>query len=137
MTLDDLEDKIIGIRKRGLNILLENELIALVRKDYYDVEIDKQILHITERFRKNVSFLNGLHKQNCSAEKIKEFMGVDIDKSINQILYGTKNMYSLKQAIIISEFFGLPVELLLFQDLSINRERFEKEYPALYKQSRR
>jgi hypothetical protein len=136
MTLDELEEKIISIRKRGLNILLENELIALVRKDYYDIQIEKQIGHMSNRFRNNVLFLNSLHKENCSAQKIKEFMGVDIDVSVNKIFYGDRNIYSLKQAIIISEFFGLPVELLLFQDLSAIRETIQKEYPTLFRQSR-
>lgn len=136
MTTDELEQKIIGIKKRGMNILVENELIAKVRKEYYDIQIDKKVQHISDRFRANVLFLNKIHKENCSAQKIKHFMGVDIDISINKVLYEQKSLYSLKHAYIISEFFGLPVELLLFQDLSANYETLSREYSNLFKRNR-
>lgn len=136
MTFDELESKIIGVKKRGLNILIENELIAKIRKEYYDVQIEKQVQHLSNRFRTNVRFLNRIHGEACSAQKIKEFMGVEIDLSINKIFYEDKSLYSLKQAYIVSEFFGLPVELLLFQDLELNYESLSKSYSNLFKQNR-
>lgn len=136
MTFDELDEKIIGIKKRGLNILIENELIATVRKEYYEKEIEKKVKHISDRFRKNVYLLNKAHGDTCSAQKIKEFMGIEIDYSINKVLYEEKGLYSLKHAYIIAEFFGLPVELLLFQDLEANYEILAKEYSALFKQNR-
>lgn len=136
MTFDELEKKIVGIKKRGLNILVENELITKVRKEYYDTQINKKVEHISHRFRENVFFLNKIHKENCSAQKIKHYMGVDIDISINKVLYEQKALYSLKHAYIISEFFGLPVELLLFQDLEPNYEILSREYGNLFKQDR-
>ena len=63
-------------------------------------------------------------------------MGLDIDLYFNKIIYDSKTLYSLKQAVMVSEFFGLPVELLLFTDLEINSEYIKQEYPALFKQSR-
>jgi hypothetical protein len=136
MTFDELESKTIGIKKRGLNILVENELIARVRKEYYDAQIEKQIQHLSNRFRQNVRFLNRIHGEACSAQKIKEFMGVEIDNSINKTLYEEKGIYSLKQAYIVAEFFGLPAELLLFNDLEVNYEHLSKEYSNLFKQNR-
>ena len=136
MTFDELESKTIGIKKRGLNILIENELISKVRKEYYDAQIEKQVQHLSDRFRKNVRFLNRIHGEGCSAQKIKEFMGVEIDLSINKVLYEDKSLYSLKHAYIVSEFFGLPVELFLFHDLEVNYENLSKEYSNLFKQNR-
>lgn len=136
MTFDELESKIISIKKRGVNILVENQLIAKVRQEYYEKQIDKKVQHISDRFRANVLFLNKIHKENCSAQKIKHFMGIDIDISINKVLYEQKSLYSLKHAYIISEFFGLPVELLLFQDLEGNYEILSREYSNLFKQDR-
>lgn len=136
MTFDELESKIISIKKRGVNILVENQLIAKVRQEYYEKQIDKKVQHISDRFRANILFLNKIHKENCSAQKIKHFMGIDIDISINKVLYEQKSLYSLKHAYIISEFFGLPVELLLFQDLEGNYEILSREYSNLFKQDR-
>lgn len=136
MTADELDRKIIEIKKRGLNNFVENELIADLRKEYYIENIDKKINRLTERFRANVLYLNRLHKENCSSNKIKEFMGLMMPNDFNKILYEHNNLYSLRQAIIVAEFFGLPVELLLFNDLEANGNTLKAEYPALFRQSR-
>lgn len=136
MTSDELDRKIIDIKKRGLNNFVENELIAGLRKEYYEKTIEKKIHHISDRFRANVLYLNRLHNQNCTANKIKEFMGVDMPNDFNKIIYEDNNIYSLRQAIITSEFFGLPVELLLFTDLEANGNTLKTEYPSLFRQSR-
>ena len=137
MTLDELEKKIISIRKRGLNILLENELISLVRKDYYEELIDENLRYISNNLRNNVSMLNKMHGEACSSGKIREFMGLDVDATLNKILYDDKSITSLKTAIMVAEFFGLPVDLLLFQDLTINPDYVKKEYGHLFKQNKR
>lgn len=136
MTSDELDRKIIEIKKRGLNNFIENELIANIRKEYYEKAIEKKIHHISNRFRANVLYLNRLHKENCSANKIKEFMGIDMPNDFNKTIYEENKIYSLRQAIITSEFFGLPVELLLFTDLEANGTTLKAEYPTLFRQSR-
>ena len=127
MTSDELDKKIIEIKKRGLNNFVENELIADLRKEYYEKTIEKKIHRLSDRFRANVLYLNRLHKENCSSNKINEF---------NKIIYEENRLYSLRQAIIVAEFFGLPVELLLFNDLEANGNTLKAEYPALFRQSR-
>lgn len=136
MTSDELDRKIIEIKKRGLNNFVENELIADLRKEYYEKAIEKKIHRISSRFRQNILYLNRLHKQNCSATKIKEFMGLDIPFDFNKIIYEEGKLYSLRHAIMASEFFGLPVELILFTDLEANGDTLKTEYPALFRQSR-
>jgi hypothetical protein len=136
MTSDELDIKIIEIKRRGLNNFVENELIADLRKEYYGKAIEKKIHRLSDRFRSNVLYLSRIHKEACSAQKIKEFMGVDMPNDFNKILYEESKLYSLRQAIIVSEFFGLPVELLLFTDLEANGNTLKTEYPALFRQSR-
>lgn len=136
MTGDELDRKIIEIKKRGLNNFVENELIADLRSEYYEKAIKKKIHSLSSRFRQNVLFLNKLHKENCSANKIKEFMGLEMPNDFNKILYEEGQLYSLRQAIITAEFFGLPLELILFTDLQANADTLKTEYPALFRQSR-
>jgi hypothetical protein len=136
MTSDELDKKIIEIKKRGLNNFVENELIADLRKEYYEKAIEKKIHRLSDRFRANVLYLNRLHKENCSSNKIKEFMGLEMPIEFNKIIYDENRLYSLRQAIIVAEFFGLPVELLLFNDLEANGDTLKAEYPTLFRQSR-
>jgi hypothetical protein len=136
MTGDELDKKIIEIKKRGLNNFVENDLIASLRSEYYEKAIDKKIFNLSSRFKQNVLYLNKLHRQNCSVQKIKEFMGLDMPNEFNKILYEEGKLYSLRQAIITAEFFGLPFELLLFTDLEANANTLKEEYPALFRQSR-
>jgi len=133
---EELEKKIIEIKKRGLNILIENELIADARSQYYKKLIDKRINAISNQVRKNVIFLGSFHKNNVSRAKVKEFMGMDVDQNFNKILYEDYKLSSLRTGILISEFYGIPVDLLLFQDLEANAETFKQLYPAIFRQSR-
>lgn len=136
MTLDELDHRIIELKKRGLNILIENELIADLRSQYYNTFIDKKLDSITNQLRNNIRFLGGLHNEFVSSSKIKEFMGLQVDNNLNKILYGEYTLHSLKTAITIAEFYGVPVDILLFQDLEANAETFKQLYPALFRQSR-
>lgn len=136
MTLDELERRIIELKKRGLNILVENELIAELRSQYYDTFIEKKLDSISNQLRRNVRFLGTLHNEFVSSNKIKEFMGIQIDANLSKILYGEYTLSSLRTAIVIAEFYGVPVDILLFQDLEANAETFKQLYPALFRQSR-
>ena len=133
MTADELDKKIISIKKRGMNILLENELIAEVRGEYYSEIIYKKQKHISDRFRENIIFLSQQYKEFISVNKLKEFMGIDVENSLTKFLYNDQNINSLKIAIAVSEFYGIPVELLLFQDLKTNVETLKKFYPSFLK----
>ena len=63
-------------------------------------------------------------------------MGIQIDANLSKILYGEYTLSSLRTAIVIAEFYGVPVDILLFQDLEANAETFKQLYPALFRQSR-
>jgi hypothetical protein len=136
VNLDELEKKIIEVKKKGLNILIENELIADVRGQYYNELIEKKLNAISDRVRRNILFLNKLHKNNISGNQIREFMGIEVEPNLNKIAYESYNITSLRTAIILSEFYGVPVELFLFQDIESNAEIFRSIYPALFRQSR-
>jgi hypothetical protein len=136
MTFDELEQKIHSIKKRGLNIMLENELITDVRKRYHDGKMAERITAMSERVRRNNKFLGKLHGEYCSWQKIKSYMGIEYDPDLNKILYENQNIYSLRMAYGIAEFYGIPMELLLFTDLEANEEIIRKQYPALIRQSR-
>lgn len=136
MTLDELDRKIIELKKRGLNILIENELLADLRGRYYETAIDKKVESITNQLRKNVFFLGTIHDQNVSYSKIKEFMGITTDSNLNKILYEDYSLTYIKTAITVAEFYGVPVEILLFQDLEANEQTFRQLYPALFRQGR-
>lgn len=136
MTFDELEKNIREIRKKGLNIMVENLLISEERAKYHETFLRKELDILSTRFRKNIKFLGSIHGEYCSAQKIKQFMGIDIDVSLNKILYEDYNLYSFRMALAVSEFYGLPLEILLFQDIEIHYDVLKKEYPALYKQSR-
>ena len=136
MTLDELDKKIIEVKRRGLNILVETELIADLRSQYYEKLVERKLENISAQLRRNVVFLGNAHKQTISSAKIKEFMGINLEFNIHKIVYGDAKISSLKLAIYIAEFYGVPVEILLFQDLEANAETFKQLYPSLFRQSR-
>lgn len=136
MTFDELEQKIIEIRRRGLNIIVQTELISVVRGQYYNELIAKKHKAISDLFKKNINFLASLHKQKVTVNLIQESMGIQPDLNLNKIVYGNLSINNIKTAISVAEFYGLPVELLLFNDLEANAKTLKEIYPALFRQGR-
>jgi len=134
MTADELEQEIVNIRKRGLPKLLEFELIGKARGEFYNEKINTLHEEINDRFFKNLDFLSRLHKSFPSASNIKEFMGYQVDQYYTNALNNNK-LSTIRQPIIVSKYYGIPVELLLFSDLELYGERIRKEYPSFFKQS--
>ena len=136
MTYDELDKKIIDIKKKGLNIILEASMIAEIRESFYNVRIDEKMQEISNTFVKNVRYLETLHGQFPTYGKIREFMGVIAHPDHNDYIFGKKRVGSLRTFFLVGEFYGLPVELLLFNDLETHGDILKKTYPALFKQSR-
>jgi hypothetical protein len=134
MTADELEQIIVDIRKRGLPKLLEFELIGKARGEYYEERINILNAQISERFFNNVDFLSRMHRSFPSATNIKEYMGYQVDNYYSNMMSANK-LFSIKQAIVVSKYYGIPIELLLFQDLELYGERIRKDYPTFFKQS--
>lgn len=63
-------------------------------------------------------------------------MGMEVENNLHKIAFGDSNLTSLKTAILVAEFYGVPVEILLFQDIEANAETFRQFYPALFRQNR-
>jgi hypothetical protein len=136
VTLDELDKKIIEIKQRGLNVLVENELIADLRSQYYSDLLKRKLNRITDQLKRNVMFMGKLHGEMVSPNKIKEFMGMEVENNLSRIIFGDSTLTSLKTAILVAEFYGVPVEILLFQDIEANAETFREFYPALFRQGR-
>lgn len=137
MTRDELDVKIIQVKKRGLPQKVEETIIREVRQEFYDKYFYNKIKHITTRFSRNVLFLAKLHGTKFNIEQIYNTMGVTLNfKTFNDILYNRHVLDGLRTPLILAEYFGIPVELLLFQDLEANESALKEQYPALFKQSR-
>ena len=135
MTLDDFEQEVLKIKKKGLTKLTEINEIQKVRNKYHTTRIDADIEKISDRIHKNVAYLSATVRVAPTPSRIKEFMGIQTDSYYSKCLNGTLKFYSFEQAVIIAHFYGLPVELILFHDLKAYGKNLWQEYPALFKQS--
>jgi len=136
MNYDQLEDKIRSIKKRGLNIMVENELIADARKTYHEERMRKKLETMADLIRRNNNFLGKLHGEYCSAQKIKSFMGLETSSNLNKALYENGIFYNLHSIYAVAEFYGIPMELLMYTDLEANEDIIKREYPAIIRQGR-
>jgi len=134
MTLDDLDKKIIQIRKKGLHKVVELEQIRKVRGEYFEKKSEKSLNVISERFFKNIMFLSSKFKSFPSSNNIREFMGISPSLTFDAFVRNKSNFFSIKDAILVSEYYGVPVNLLLFDDIEIYGEQIWKEYHSFFKQ---
>jgi len=137
MTRDELEKKIISIKKRGLPVIVEESLIKDTRKEFYETFFRKKLKNISERFVSNVIYLSKLHGTKFHTSKIYNTMGVFLNhKVFSDALEGKTSINNFFVPMVIAEFYGLPVELLLFYDLPAHESTLKEKYPALFRQSR-
>lgn len=134
MTADELDKGINEIKKKGLNKIVELEKIRKLREGYYTEKNDKSMQIIAERFYRNIMFLSNKFKSFPSSSKIKEFMGIDVSNTYDNFVKNNSTFFTLKDAVIVSGYYGVPVNLLLFDDLEIYGEQIWKEYHTLFKQ---
>jgi hypothetical protein len=132
MTLDQLDKKIIEIKKKGLHKVVELEQIRKVRGEYFQEKSEKTFQTISQRFMKNIVFLSIKFKSFPSSGNIKEFMGVTPSNSYDAFIKSNSEYFSIKDAILVSEYYGVPVNLLLFDDIELYGEQIWKEYRSLF-----
>ena len=135
MTFDELDKKTIEIKKLGLSPILEISKISEVRKEYYTSKLKQNQKVIKDRFFKNIHFLVAKYKTSPVKSNIKEFMGIDVDDAYLKFYSDKQDVYNMKFVLIMSMFYGIPAELLLFHDLEAYGEQLKSNYAALFKQS--
>jgi len=133
MNLDQLDKEIRNIKKQGLPFILEQSHIADVRATFYDKEIVHQLDKTSERFHNNVALLSRLHRVVVHTAKIKEYMGMNIKMDFNEFIKFRGQVRSMRYVILVSLFYGIPAELLLFEDLTLHEERIKTNYPFIFK----
>lgn len=135
MSYDDLDKKIISIKKRGLSKMLELNLISQARGEYYGEKIDTMEKEISTRFFQNLEFLSRMHRSFPSSSNVKDFMGVAVDQYYASVMRSEERIFSIRHVLIVSQYYGIPIQLLLFNDLELYGERIRTEYPTFFKQS--
>jgi len=136
MSADELEAKIIAIKKRGLNIMVEQDLIRQLRAEYFTEKIQNRVERISNQFARNIEFLSRMFKDHITNNKVRLQMGINLVGDEDKIFRGEHKIYSLRIALIAAEYYGLPVELLLFHDLQADEQLFTQQYPTLIRQNR-
>lgn len=135
MTLDEFEQEVLKIKKKGLTKLTEINEIAKVRTKYHTHRISVDHKKISDQINRNIDYLRVKTRISPTASRVREFMGIRTDDYYSDAVKGNNLFYSFPQVIIIAQFYGLPVELLVFHDLKAYGTELWEKYPALFKQS--
>ena len=137
MTYDQLDSKIIDIKKKGLSSILEISQIASIRSDFYREQMQQDLDFISTRFHSNVEVLSRIHKVKPTVNNFKEFMGLTIDSAFTNFIFKNGTMTYLPFALYVSYFYGIPVEMLLFSDLELHEQTIKQKYPFVFQQNQR
>jgi len=137
MTYEELDSKIIEIKKKGLSTILEISQIASLRSDFYRERMQQDLDFISDRFHSNVEVLSRIHKVKPTVNNFKEFMGLTIDSAFTNFIFKNGTMTYLPFALYVSYFYGIPLEMLLFSDLELHEQTIKQKYPFVFKQNQR
>jgi len=132
MTLDDLEKEIIAIKKKGLPHILEQSEVSKVRGAFYNDYIEEELRRVSLILHRNIELLVKLHKTWPSVNNIEEYVGMKIPQGYSKFISDRGVLYNIRFAIMISIYYGVPLEILLFTDLTANEELTKKKYPVIF-----
>lgn len=136
MTADELEKKVISIKKRGLNIMVEQEMISQIRAEYYTDRFRTKSEELTNRFVRNLGLLSKIHRDMITANKVRLQMGLNITHEDEKVYRGEYRLNNIRLAMIAAEYYGVPLEILLFKDITADEQLFRQQYPTLIRQNR-
>lgn len=136
MTLDELDKKIINIKAKGLAKVVELQQIKEVRSQYYKERISNVENTLSTRLFKNINYLATKFKSFPSSNNIEEFMGVTLSPYYDVFIKNQGGVLPFKDIIAVSEYYGVPLNLLIFEDIEIYGEQIWKEYNTIFKQGK-
>lgn len=136
MTFDELDKKIISIRKKGLPKVVELQQIKEVRSEYYKERITYVESSISKRVFKNINYLATKFKSFPANNNIQEFLGVSLSPYFDTFIKTQMGSLPMKDIIVISEYYGVPANLIIFEDLEIYGEQIWKEHHTFFKQGK-
>lgn len=136
MTNDDLDKKIISIKKKGLPKVVELQQLKELRSEYYSGKINTLENSLGKRLFKNINYLATRFKSFPSNSNIQEFMGITLSPYFDVFIKNQKGIPPFKDIFAISEYYGVPVNLLIFDDIEIYGEQIWKEHNSVFKQSK-
>lgn len=136
MTIDELENKIIEIKKKGLPKIVELNQLREVRSEFYKKKVKKAEEILSSRVLRNISFLSKTFKSYPTSSNIKEFMGVDVSIYYDSFMKNEKGILPFRDMYVIALYYGVPINLFMFEDLEVHGEQIWKEYNTVFKQSK-
>lgn len=136
MTLDELDKKLINIKSKGLPKVVELQQIKEVRSEYYRERISNIENSLSARIFKNINYLATKFKSFPSNSNIQEFMGVTLSPYFDVFMKNQGGLLPFKDMVAISEYYGVPLNLLIFEDIEIYGEQIWKEYNTIFKQGK-
>lgn len=132
MTYDELDKKIIEIKKKGLPYMVEQSKIAEVRGQYYDQESENQLREISVRFCKNIEALAKMHRSWPSVNHVEEFTGIKVPQGYNKFITHKPLLTNLRYVMVVSIYYNIPAEVLLFTDIEAHEKTIKEQYPFIF-----
>jgi len=115
---DQLVEDVLRIRRTTPSPIVAKAEVSRRKRVYFHENITRKQEELTENVRRNLEFLKLRLGRMMTVNNIIEHMGITVDPSVYGFLNDKEKLYSLKVVIIASEFYGVPVEDILFRDLS-------------------
>lgn len=106
-------------------------------KQYWNQKIYDETSGLRNRAQKNVEFLSEVFKRKPVLSAIKEGMNCDIPDDLYTWIVDDGKLSTLRSFIILSTFYGIPLETFLFEDLTIfDKDEFIKRYNTISRQDK-
>jgi hypothetical protein len=118
----------------------EEEYWKLNRK-FYRPRLRPEMRLIEERLQQNLDYLAGLTGSQITRKSIMRDMGLeneDLPADFRDFMDRVPDSFTcIKTAVILSRYYGIPTEMLLFHDLfALPKDEFKQLYPTFARADR-
>lgn len=136
MTEEDFNRKYSEIKQKGLPYIVEINRLRHLRREYYTDRIEDTRLNIQDNIKRNVRFLMFKIGRGPTRRSIDDYMSVDVHHDLDVYLKHNFGPDTLTTIITLSEFYRIPIEKLMFEDLTVYGDDIKKHYPVLIGEGR-
>ncbi len=138
MSFDEYQEKLATINQGPDRELFKERARKELKSKYFKSQIDAQCWDISNLMTRNAATLKEYIGRPCTPLTVNKNMHIMCSDDFYDHHRDEKRFTTFRSAAIIAEFYGLPILMIISEEISNTpKDEFLKKYPHLIRQNRR
>ncbi len=132
----DFEKALLEIKFSGEREIIKVKKTRELTQRFWTKNVRGQCDHISDRLVRNMQTLYEYTGRKCTPKNISDYMCMGTPEDLMKFFEEGFRIASIRSAVLMAEFYRLPVEMIMFQDIKAiyEKEEFRKQYAFIIRQ---